>query len=59
MGSYMDNAFPAGDESDASNDEWDIGCTDKKFSQNKVGLEKNALRLLVKPVYAAGAGGQR
>lgn len=40
MGSYMDNAFPAGDESDASNDEWDIGCTDKKFSQNKVGLEK-------------------
>ncbi|XP_067446744.1 ankyrin repeat, SAM and basic leucine zipper domain-containing protein 1 isoform X1 [Thunnus thynnus] len=27
MGSFMDYAFPAGDESDASNDEWDIGCS--------------------------------
>ncbi|KAM7397189.1 hypothetical protein PAMP_020181 [Pampus punctatissimus] len=29
----MDYAFPAGDESDCSNDEWDIGCfSDKKKS---------------------------
>ncbi|XP_037624039.1 ankyrin repeat, SAM and basic leucine zipper domain-containing protein 1 [Sebastes umbrosus] len=35
MGSFMDNAFPAGDESDASNDEWDIGCClDKKSPHN-------------------------
>ncbi|XP_071315217.1 ankyrin repeat, SAM and basic leucine zipper domain-containing protein 1 isoform X2 [Trachinotus anak] len=33
MGSFMDYAFPAGDESDGSNDEWDIGCcSDKKSS---------------------------
>ncbi|XP_044048767.1 ankyrin repeat, SAM and basic leucine zipper domain-containing protein 1 [Siniperca chuatsi] len=32
MGSFMDYAFPAGDESDASNDDWDIGCSDKKSS---------------------------
>ncbi|XP_008276228.1 ankyrin repeat, SAM and basic leucine zipper domain-containing protein 1 [Stegastes partitus] len=33
MASSMDYAFPAGDESDASNDEWDIGCIpDKKSS---------------------------
>ncbi|XP_042352854.1 ankyrin repeat, SAM and basic leucine zipper domain-containing protein 1 [Plectropomus leopardus] len=25
--SFMENAYPAGDESDASNDEWDIGCS--------------------------------
>ncbi|XP_068458315.1 ankyrin repeat, SAM and basic leucine zipper domain-containing protein 1 isoform X2 [Clinocottus analis] len=31
MGSFMNNSFPAGYESDASNDEWDIGsCSDKK-----------------------------
>ncbi|XP_053175444.1 ankyrin repeat, SAM and basic leucine zipper domain-containing protein 1 [Scomber japonicus] len=30
MGSYMDYAYPAGDESDASNDEWDIGCSSVK-----------------------------
>ncbi|XP_033491723.1 ankyrin repeat, SAM and basic leucine zipper domain-containing protein 1 [Epinephelus lanceolatus] len=36
MGSFMENAFPAGDESDASNDDWDIGCTsDKKSSRVK------------------------
>lgn len=34
----MDNAFPAGDESDASNDEWDIGC-DKKSPRVKVNSE--------------------
>ncbi|KAM8892747.1 ankyrin repeat, SAM and basic leucine zipper domain-containing protein 1 [Spinachia spinachia] len=33
MGSFMDNAFPAGDESDGSNDEWDIGCLDKTSSR--------------------------
>ncbi|XP_062276778.1 ankyrin repeat, SAM and basic leucine zipper domain-containing protein 1 [Scomber scombrus] len=32
MGSNMDYAFPAGDESDASNDEWDIGSSVKKKS---------------------------
>ncbi|XP_054476577.1 ankyrin repeat, SAM and basic leucine zipper domain-containing protein 1 isoform X2 [Anoplopoma fimbria] len=31
----MENAFPAGDESDASNDEWDIGCLDEKSPLNK------------------------
>ncbi|KAM9352313.1 ankyrin repeat, SAM and basic leucine zipper domain-containing protein 1 [Symphorus nematophorus] len=30
MDSYRDYAFPAGDESDGSNDEWDIGYPDKK-----------------------------
>nr|XP_020492849.1 ankyrin repeat, SAM and basic leucine zipper domain-containing protein 1 isoform X1 [Labrus bergylta] len=36
MGSFVDNAFPAGDESDASNDEWDIGSgSDKKSFRNK------------------------
>ncbi|GAA6215364.1 ankyrin repeat, SAM and basic leucine zipper domain-containing protein 1 [Lates japonicus] len=36
MGSFMDYAFPAGDESDASNDDWDIGCcSDKKSSCTK------------------------
>ncbi|XP_032378871.1 ankyrin repeat, SAM and basic leucine zipper domain-containing protein 1 [Etheostoma spectabile] len=35
MGSFMDNAFPAGDESDGSNDEWDIGNADKKSSHIK------------------------
>ncbi|XP_034541160.1 ankyrin repeat, SAM and basic leucine zipper domain-containing protein 1 [Notolabrus celidotus] len=34
MGSYTDNAYPAGDESDASDDEWDIGsCLGKKASR--------------------------
>ncbi|XP_070763358.1 ankyrin repeat, SAM and basic leucine zipper domain-containing protein 1 [Enoplosus armatus] len=32
MGSFMEYAFPAGDESDASNDEWDIGYPDKTSS---------------------------
>lgn len=32
----MDFAFPAGDESDASGDEWDIGRPDKKASCIKV-----------------------
>ncbi|XP_068572811.1 ankyrin repeat, SAM and basic leucine zipper domain-containing protein 1-like, partial [Cebidichthys violaceus] len=36
MDSFMDKAFPAGDESDASNDEWDIGCyLNKKSPQIK------------------------
>ncbi|XP_045893627.1 ankyrin repeat, SAM and basic leucine zipper domain-containing protein 1 [Micropterus dolomieu] len=35
MGSFMDYAYPAGDESDASNDEWDIGCSDKKSPRIK------------------------
>ncbi|CAJ1056089.1 ankyrin repeat%2C SAM and basic leucine zipper domain-containing protein 1 [Xyrichtys novacula] len=37
MGSYLENAFPAGDESDASDYEWDIGSfTDKKPSSKKI-----------------------
>ncbi|KAM9854832.1 ankyrin repeat, SAM and basic leucine zipper domain-containing protein 1 [Aulostomus maculatus] len=33
MRSLLGNVFPAGDESDGSNDEWDIGCSpDKKLS---------------------------
>lgn len=36
MGSFMDFAFPAGDESDASGEEWDIGCLDKKDTCVKV-----------------------
>ncbi|KAK9516227.1 hypothetical protein VZT92_024170 [Zoarces viviparus] len=36
MDSFMDKAFPAGDESDASNDEWDIGCLKKKSPRIKV-----------------------
>lgn len=39
MGSFTDNAFPAGDESDGSNDEWDIGCPDKKSPRIKVTSE--------------------
>ncbi|XP_029288948.1 ankyrin repeat, SAM and basic leucine zipper domain-containing protein 1 [Cottoperca gobio] len=36
MGSFMENHFPAGDESDGSNDEWDIGyCLDKKSPRIK------------------------
>uniref|UniRef100_A0A3B4X7F0 Ankyrin repeat, SAM and basic leucine zipper domain containing 1 n=1 Tax=Seriola lalandi dorsalis TaxID=1841481 RepID=A0A3B4X7F0_SERLL len=36
----MDYAFPAGDESDASNEEWDLGCClDKNSSRIKVNLE--------------------
>ncbi|XP_056242534.1 ankyrin repeat, SAM and basic leucine zipper domain-containing protein 1 [Seriola aureovittata] len=36
MGSFMDYAFPAGDESDASNEEWDLGCClDKNSSRIK------------------------
>ncbi|XP_035011810.1 ankyrin repeat, SAM and basic leucine zipper domain-containing protein 1 [Hippoglossus stenolepis] len=30
MDGFMDCAFPAGDESDASNDEWDLGCSSPK-----------------------------
>ncbi|KAL6106259.1 asz1 [Pungitius sinensis] len=33
MGSFVDNFFPAGDESDASNDEWDVGCLDRMSSR--------------------------
>ncbi|XP_059190314.1 ankyrin repeat, SAM and basic leucine zipper domain-containing protein 1 [Centropristis striata] len=37
MGSFMNDAFPAGDESDASNDEWDIGCClDKKEKSPRI-----------------------
>ncbi|XP_026220642.1 ankyrin repeat, SAM and basic leucine zipper domain-containing protein 1 isoform X2 [Anabas testudineus] len=32
MSSSMDYAFPAGDESDTSNDEWDVGCCPDKTS---------------------------
>ncbi|XP_071387237.1 ankyrin repeat, SAM and basic leucine zipper domain-containing protein 1 [Centroberyx affinis] len=35
MSSRMDCAFPAGDESDCSNDEWDIGYSTKKSSHNQ------------------------
>lgn len=36
----MDFVFPAGDESDGSNDEWDVGYFSKKTSPNtKVTLE--------------------
>ncbi|XP_041650508.1 ankyrin repeat, SAM and basic leucine zipper domain-containing protein 1 isoform X2 [Cheilinus undulatus] len=37
MSSYIDNAFPAGYESDASNEEWDIGaCSDIKSPKEKI-----------------------
>lgn len=36
MGSFLDFAFPAGDESDASGEEWDIGYSDKKDTCVKV-----------------------
>ncbi|XP_074534156.1 ankyrin repeat, SAM and basic leucine zipper domain-containing protein 1 [Halichoeres trimaculatus] len=37
MGSYVNNAFPAGDESEASDDEWDVwSCLDKKSPRRKV-----------------------
>ncbi|XP_070686549.1 ankyrin repeat, SAM and basic leucine zipper domain-containing protein 1 [Pempheris klunzingeri] len=32
MDSSVEYGFPAGDESDGSNDEWDIGCMEKKSS---------------------------
>ncbi|KAI3370986.1 hypothetical protein L3Q82_023635, partial [Scortum barcoo] len=44
MGSFMENVFPAGDESDASTDEWDLGCPDKKAPgvQNLDAVEPHA-----------------
>lgn len=42
MGSATQFAFPAGDESDASNDEWDIGLfSENKISAIKVNVEKS------------------
>lgn len=38
MGSFMDYAYPAGDESGGSGDEWDVGLSDKKTSYIKVTL---------------------
>ncbi|XP_036963127.1 ankyrin repeat, SAM and basic leucine zipper domain-containing protein 1 [Acanthopagrus latus] len=35
MGSFMDYAYPAGDESGGSCDEWDVGLSDKKTSYTK------------------------
>lgn len=43
MSGYMNFAFPAGDESDASNDEWDIGRPDRKAPGIKV-TRKAAVR---------------
>ncbi|KAK5866873.1 hypothetical protein PBY51_011412 [Eleginops maclovinus] len=36
MGSFIENSFPAGDESDDSNDNWDVGgCSDKNAPRIK------------------------
>lgn len=43
MSGYMNFAFPAGDESDASSDEWDIGRSDRKSPAIKV-TRKAAVR---------------
>ncbi|XP_017295493.1 ankyrin repeat, SAM and basic leucine zipper domain-containing protein 1 [Kryptolebias marmoratus] len=39
MENFIDLAFPAGDESDASNDEWDIGCVSEKKSSDIKNLD--------------------
>lgn len=47
MGSFMDYAYPAGDESGGSCDEWDVGLSDKKTSYTKVPLVILLLLLLL------------
>lgn len=51
MGSFMDYAYPAGDESGGSCDEWDVGLSDKKTSYIKVTLIMSFF-INFKPVYA-------